>query len=265
MDTALSNVGAPRAHGGLDRPAERPGFLDGARALFSGFAFVFTTPSVWPLALVPMAAFGLVTAMLGAGVMHFLVPMIEGLLGPRWGYLAAVIEVVIAALALIVAALVGFGVAQPLSGPALNRIVRKAEAELGAPHRPPTGVIEDMGRALQSLAVSYAFGLPVLAGLYVVTLFFPPLIVVTFPAKLVVLAILVAWDLCDYPLSIHGAPVRARVAFMGRNARAMLGFGFGLGVLSLLPCALLLVLPAGVAGAARLTRRIELFEERGPR
>jgi CysZ protein len=43
------------------------------------------------------------------------------------------------------------------------------------------------------------------------------------------------------------------------------GFGFGLGLLSLVPCALLLVLPAGVAGAARLTRRIELFETRRPR
>jgi CysZ protein len=88
--------------------------------------------------------------------------------------------------------------------------------------------------------------------------------VVTFPIKLVVLGLVVAWDLCDYPLAIHGVPVAARVAFVSRNLRAMVGFGFGLGLLSLLPCALVLVLPAGVAGAARLTRRIELFEAGQP-
>jgi CysZ protein len=93
-----------------------------------------------------------------------------------------------------------------------------------------------------------------------VSFFFPPAAVVTFPLKLLVLALLVAWDLCDYPLSIRGLPVAERIAFVTRNLTAMVGFGFGLGLLSLIPCALVLVLPAGVAGAARLTRRIEVFE-----
>jgi CysZ protein len=175
--------------------------------------------------------------------------------------LATLVEIVVAALVLVVAALVGFGIAQPLSGPALNRIVRRAEAEVGAGSWPASGFVEDVGRALQSIAVAYAVGLPILAVLYVITLVFPPAAVVTFPLKLLVLALLVAWDLCDYPLSIHGMPVAARVAFVSRNLRAMLGFGFGLGLLStLLPCVSVFVLPAGVAGAARLTRRIEQFE-----
>jgi CysZ protein len=261
----MGNVIAPRLPDGLDRSRERPGFLDGTGALFSGFGFVLRTPAVWPPALVPVAVGGLVSALLGGGALHVIAPAVARLLGPRWGFLATIVEIVVSALVLLVAALVGFGVAQPLSGPALNRIVRRAEADLGAPAWPPSGVVEDVGRALQSLAVSYAFGLPVLAVLYVITLFFPPAAVVTFPVKLLVLAILVAWDLCDYPLSIHGVPVRTRVAFMARNARAMVGFGFGLGLLSLVPCAMLLVLPAGVAGAARLTRRIELFEAGAPR
>jgi len=67
-------------------------------------------------------------------------------------------------------------------------------------------------------------------------------------------------DKRNYPLSIHGVPVAARVAFMTRNLGAMLGFGFGLVLISMVPGLIVLVLPAGVAGAARLTRRIEQVE-----
>jgi CysZ protein len=255
---------SPASANGFARPLRRPGFFDGTGALFSGFGFVLRTPAVWPLAMVPIAVAGVVTTLLGVGAMHFLTPALAGLFGPLWGFLATIVEVVAGALVLIVAALAGFGVAQPLSGPALNGIVRRAEADFGAPAWAPTGFVEDVGRALQSIALSYAVGLPILAVLYAVTFLFPPAAVVTFPIKLVVLGLVVAWDLCDYPLSIHGVPVAARVAFVSRNLRAMVGFGFGLGLLSLLPCALVLVLPAGVAGAARLTRRIELFEAGNP-
>lgn len=256
---------APRPAEDLARQRGRPGFLDGTSALFAGFGFVLRTPGVWPLAMVPVVAAVAVTALIGGGTLHLVMPAIAALFGPRWGFLATIVEIVVGALALLLAALLGFGVAQPLSGPALNRIVRRAEADLGAPAWPPSSAVEDVGRALQSIAVSYAFGLPILALLALITFLFPPAAVVTFPVKLVVLGLLVAWDLCDYPLSIHGVPVAARIAFMARNARAMIGFGFGLGLLSLVPCALVLVLPVGVAGAARLTRRIELFEETGRR
>jgi CysZ protein len=256
----MSTAPAPPPSHGLARPLRRPGFVDGTRALFSGFGFVFRSPAVWPLAMVPVAVGGVVTALLGGGAMHLIAPPIAQLFGPRWSFMASVVEALVGALVFIVAALAGFGIAQPLSGPALNRIVRRAEADLGAPAWPRSGFLEDVGRALQSIALCYAVGLPVLAVLYLVTFFFPPAAVVTFPIKLVVVGLVVAWDLCDYPLSVHGLPVSARVAFVTRNLGAMVGFGFGLGLLSLLPCALLLVLPAGVAGAARLTRRIEIFE-----
>jgi CysZ protein len=104
--------------------------------------------------------------------------------------------------------------------------------------------------------------MPILALLVVVNIVVPPAVVVTVPLKLVVVALLVAWDLCDYPLSIRGVPIRERVAFMGRNAGAMVGFGFGLALISLLPCALFLAIPAGVAGATRLIATIERAEGR---
>jgi CysZ protein len=248
----------------LERPRRRPGFVDGLRALFSGFSFVVRTPAVWPLAMVPVVVASLVTAAIAAGALRLLMPPIAGAFGPRWGLLASIVEVVVGALAVLVAAIAGFGVAQPLSGPALNRIVRRVEADLGAPPWRASTLGEDIGRALQSIGVSYGVGLPILAVLALVAFFVPPAAVVTFPLKVVVLGVLVTWDLCDYPLSIHGVPVGKRIGLMSRNLGAIAGFGVGLGLLSLVPCALLLVLPAGVAGAARLTRRIELYEQAPP-
>jgi CysZ protein len=251
---------AKRRVAALAVPRERPGFVAGASALFGGFGFVLTNPSIWPLAMVPVVVASALTAGVSYALLHPLMPAIAGLFGPKLGLLAAIVQILVAALAFLVAAMIGFGLAQPLSGPALNRIVRRAEADLGAPPWPASGLAEDVGRALHSLAIAYGVGLPILAALSLVTFFVPPASVVTFPLKLIVLALLIAWDLCDYPLSVHGVPVGARVSFAARNLSALLGFGLGLGLLSLVPCLMVLVLPAGVAGAARLTRRIELFE-----
>ena len=256
----MSSTLAPRPTDALARPPSRPGVLAGAGALFSGVRFLAVTPATWPLAMVPVAIVIASMAALGGGAIHLIGPWFAGIFGPRWAFLAIVADVLAGALALILATLVGFALAQPLSGPALNRIVRRAEADLGAPAWPPSGALEDVGRALGSLAVSYALGLPVLAVLALITLLVPPAAVVTVPLKLVVLALLFAWDLCDYPLSIHGVPVAARVALVARNAGAMIGFGAGLALLSLIPCLPFFALPAGVAGAARLIRKIELFE-----
>jgi CysZ protein len=240
----------------------RPGFLDGTRALFGGFAFLVRTPATWPLALVPVMVAGLVGTLVFALGASLVFPYVAAHLGPKSHLLAALVNVLAGALLAVIAAVVGLGLAQPLSGPALNRIVRRVEGSLGAPAWPQTSALTDVGRALGSILVGYTFGLPLLALLALISLFFPPAAVVTFPLKLVVLALLLAWDLLDYPLSIHGLPLGQRVAFVVRNARALVGFGFGLALLSLIPFAGLLALPAGVAGAARLTRGIERWEER---
>jgi CysZ protein len=110
------------------------------------------------------------------------------------------------------------------------------------------------------VAIPYAFGLPILTVLFLVNLVFAPAVVVTVPLKLAVTALMLAWDLCDYPLSIRGVRVGARVSFIARNATAMLGFGAGLALLGLIPCLLVLVLPVGVAGGARLVVEIERWE-----
>jgi CysZ protein len=245
-------------------PPKRPGVGDGIRALFGGFGFILSTPSVLPLALVPVVVALTLLTILGWLAVDLVPPRVEALFGATssmaMGVVAWIVKVAAVIVALLTAALVSFGLAQPLSGPALERIVRRVEASLGAPAWPKTSALEDILRSLQTVVVGYAFGLPLLAVLFAINLVFAPAIVVTFPAKIVVMAMLITWDLCDYPLSIRGLRVGDRVALLRRHIRAVLGFGLGLALLALLPCALLLILPAGVAGAAKLVVAIERWE-----
>lgn len=250
----------------IERLPARPGVKEGLRSFFGGFGFILSNPGVWPLALVPIAVALALFGVLGYLAADLIPPQIEALFGARsassmaMGVVAWLVKALALLVALLAAALVSFGLAQPLSGPALERIVRRAEAELGAPPWPNTSFIGDIARSLQTVIVGFAFALPLLALLFVIDLFVPPAIVVTFPAKLLVTALMITWDLCDYPLSIRGVRAGDRVAFLRRNVKAALGFGIGLALVSLVPCLIVLVLPAGVAGAARLVLTIERWE-----
>jgi CysZ protein len=250
---------APRGGG-----PSRPGFAAGVRAFFGGFASIAGDPGAWPLAAVPVLVALTLIGLLGWVAVAVVPAQVEALLGPQTGRaLPLLLQILATGLTLLVAVLAGFALAQPLSGPALERIVRRIEHRLGAPAWPDTSFLDDILRSLQSVVVSFAFGLPILAALVLVNLIFPPAVVVTIPLKLAVAALLLAWDLCDYPLSLRGVPIGARVAFLRRNAGATLGFGFGLALLGLVPCLLVLVLPAGVAGAARLVVDLERWEAAG--
>jgi CysZ protein len=240
----------------------RPGLVAGAGAMLSGLAIIVKTPALWPLALVPAAIGTALTAALSAVAIGWIPGIVARWLGaghPTLGVIAGVLATVIA---ILFALMVGFGLAQPLSGFALEKIVHHVEATEGVPAWPTTSFLVNLQRSLVSVVVSFVFGAPVLALLMIVNVVVPPAVVVTVPLKLIVVALLVAWDLCDYPLSIRGVPIRERVAFMARNASAMVGFGFGLALLSLVPCALLFAIPAGVAGATRLIAGIERAEGR---
>lgn len=248
------------------REGEAPGFGAGVSSLFSGLGFIVGTPSAWPLALVPVAVVLLVVILAGALGYGLLPRWIEPLLGP-WAYkahgaLSVIARIVLVGLSLVVGTLLGFALAQPLSGPALERIVRRVEATLGVAAWPETSVLQEIGRSIEGLLLTIALSLPLFAILFAVAIVFPPAAVVTVPLKLLVAALMLAWDLCDYPLSIRGMPIRARIALLRRHLGAVMGFGLGLTFLSLLPCGALLVLPVGAAGATHLIVRIERFEKR---
>lgn len=242
-----------------------PTFAVGVKSLFGGIAWLAKTPPAWPMAAVPIAIATLITAGLSYGCYTFIPDWVAGAVGPAGGMLATigigVLKVVATALGVVVSVLIAFALAQPLSGPALEQLVRRQEAALGLPARPPTHFVSDILRSLQSLAVGYAFGLPALALLFVLSLIVPVASIVLFPLKLLVASFTVAWDICDYPLSIRGLPVGKRVALMRRYKGAILGFAVALALAGLVPCVLFLFLPGGVAGAARLMCAIERWEQ----
>lgn len=262
----MNAIDRPRTLDALPIDTEAPGFGAGVGSLFSGLRFVTSTPAAWPLAMVPVFFFVVITIAIGVAGEALLPAWITPMLG-KWataahGAGAVAVKIVVAALSVAAGAVLGFLLAQPLSGPALERIVRQVEASLGAPAWPETGLLADVWRSLEGLLLTTALTLPVLGALFVIDLIFPPAAIVTTPLKFLIAALMLAWDLCDYPLSMRGMPIRERFAFLRRHAAAVLGFGLGLGLLSLIPCALLVALPVGVAGATRLVVRLERWETR---
>ena len=252
----------------LPAPVE-PGFFLGVRALLGGFAYVVGTPSVWPLAAVPVVVAVVLTSLLATGGVELaskLMPdsvLAGGAVASIAGtVLASILRFVAYVAVLLVAAVVGFGLSQPLSGFALERIVRRVEAKLGAPAWQEPTFFEGLVRSLQSVLVAAAFAIPVFGVLIAIGLVVPAAVVVTVPLKLLATAVLASWDLCDYPLSIRGLPMGERVARVRRHASAMAGFGVGIALIGLIPGAILFVLPAGVAGAARLMVDVERWEGR---
>lgn len=245
---------------------EAPGFGAGVGSIFAGLKFVTSTPSVWPLAIVPVFFVIVITVVVGVAGAAFLPKLAVSLLG-AWahkghGALAIVAKVLITALSIVIGAVVGFALAQPLSGPALEKIVRKMEGTLGAPTWPPTSILQDIWRSLEGVLLTTVLSLPLFAILFAIGFIFPPATIVTVPLKVALTGLMLAWDLCDYPLSIRGLPIVARITFLRRHLPAVFGFGLGVALLSLIPCALLLVLPIGAAGATKLVVRMERWEAR---
>lgn len=245
--------------------ASRPGFREGLVSVWSGYRYLFRTPDLWLLALVPTLV-TLVCALFFAVVAVEVAPLVVAALvthpgsGFLWTALLVLLRVFVTLVGLALALALAFALGKPLSGPALERIVRHVERDLGAPAWPAPSLLQDVVRSLQSSLVALAFTLPIVAVLGLVSFVFAPAAVVTFPLQLAVTAIGAAWDLCDYPLSIRGVAVSERIHFVRRNFGAVLGFGLGLALLSFLPCTLLVVLPAGVIGATHLVVSLERWE-----
>lgn len=244
---------------------ERPGFRSGLGALFNGYGYLFRSPDIWPLALVPILIALILWGILGSLLVKGGLALVDAWIDPNAGSMYMVIVVVVlqvlaGLLGLGVAFVLAFALAKPLSGSALERIVQRLCTEQGVPVLQKPTFAKDLIRSLQSSLVAIVFVLPILVGLMAVSLFIPVATVITTPVEFVVTAIVVAWDFCDYPLSMRNLPVSERIEFVRRNFNAVFGFGVGFGLLLLVPCSLLIVLPAGVIGATQLTIAIEKWE-----
>ena len=161
------------------------------------------------------------------------------------------------AIGLVVAFFLAISLAQPLSGFALEAIVRRQDRALGLPAWPALPFARTMAHTLAATFIGLCAWLVAFGGLSVVSLLFPPLAVVTIPLKLVASALLIAWDLIDYPFGLRGIGISARFAFIADNFGAVLCFGLLGALVALTPLAGLLLLPFGVAGAARLVARVQ--------
>lgn len=226
---------------------------EGADAFFGGLGFVSKTPGVWGYALVPVGV--LVVLGVGLSALGYAAASraADSLVGPSDGGLGhALVTALLTAVLVLVAALVSFSLAQPLSGPALEAIVRRQESALGVPPWPKQGVLVSLLRTLGVTLLGLAVWLPAVLGLTLVGMAFPPATLVTVPLKFVVSAYLVAWDLLDYPFGLRGEGIGARLAFVWNNKGAVFAFGSLGALVMLVPGAGVFLLPFGVAGAARL-------------
>lgn len=234
-------------------------FAEGLKAPWHGLGWLVSTPSAWGVALVPMLVF----SVLVAGGTWGGVTLVEHLLAPHlahvegWAVLLYALRALGWLAALTVAVLVALALAQPLSGPALESLARRQGAAIGATPLPESPFVDGLLRSLRVTLFGLAVTVPIVVGLTLVELVVPPLAVITVPLKFVVTALMVAWDLLDYPLSLRAAGVRARIAWISSHFGAALGFGVSIAVIGLIPCAGLLFLPAGVAGATRLVALAE--------
>lgn len=228
------------------------GFFAGVRALFGGLGFVVTTPSVWPWATVPVV----VAALLFGGSTALAIwgggELVAHLVDPAHVVWSWALKIVLWIAGVLIGFFVALSLAQPISGFALEAIARRQERALGGRTWPDQPFVRGVFRSLRVSLTALAATLPILALLAVVTLLFPPASIVTVPLKLIVTGLAAAYDFLDYPFSVRGVDVAARVAFMRANFWAVLGFGLSAAALLLIPGMALFLLPIGVAGAARL-------------
>ncbi|MBX3205216.1 MAG: EI24 domain-containing protein [Labilithrix sp.] len=237
-------------------PRGRLGFFDGVSAFFGGLGFIVSRPSMWGWAAIPAVVATLLFFGLGALAVWGGTALAHALIAePSGAWTTAgvwLLRIVFWLVGVVVSFLVAISLAQPLSGFALDAIARRQELALGGRTWPDQPFVGSALRSLRVTLTALAVSLPLLALLTVITLLAPPASVVTVPLKFVVTGLAVAYDFLDYPLGLRGIGVRARLGFIRDHIAAVLGFGVAAALLLLVPGVGLVLLPFGVAGAARM-------------
>jgi CysZ protein len=231
------------------------GFFAGVRALFGGIGFIMTKPSVWGWAMIPVVVatvlFGGTAGLAIWGGNHLSEAIAHG-----DTTLSAIgmwtLRVLFWIIGLVVGFVIAFSLAQPISGFALEAIVRRQEQSLGGRKWPDQPFFHGMVRSLRVSLTALLIGLPILGVLALITFLAPPAGVVTIPLKFIVTGLLAAYDFLDYPFSVRGIGVRERLTFMKQEIWAVLGFGLSIAAILTIPGVGLFLLPLGVAGATRM-------------
>ena len=240
--------------------APRPGLRAGFRSIPRSLIFLISRPRLWPICAVPALLLSLFGLGFVAVAFLWILPLVESWLPTQGPWYSRLGSHAASWLAAIVASLVGFlitlVITPPLSGPALEAIVRAREQDLDIAERTPIGFFAEIFYGLKAQFVALLCGAPFLILLWLIELFFPPAAVVTLPLSFLIGAMIISWNLFDYPLTLRGIGMRDRLLLLRRNSRAALGFGAGLTILFWIPCASILLLPVGVAAATELVWNI---------
>jgi CysZ protein len=231
------------------------GVQSGVGAALGGIGFVLGTPAVWPWALVPIAILLSLTCAVACGGVWGAGRLSGLMVGPQedaWQTIAGwLVYLLLVGMALALAVLLALLVTQPLSGFALSRVAEAQERGLVGSTASVSPVRANV-LSLQAWLVSLPFVFAIVGPLLIASFLFPAAVVVTAPLNLLVGGWLLAWNLVDYPLSNRGLGMRSRFRWVAENFSAFTGFGLFWAFLLPLPGLYLLVLPFGVAGAARL-------------
>lgn len=233
-----------------------PGFLSGAIAPFKGFYFILTHPSTWTRALVPAIIFTVllfVLAIPSVWGMHLFTNRLIQHHKSRWIYIGIwLLRIVLYIVAISLSLILAFITAQPLSAPALESLVRAQEHHLKYPNRPEEGFCASVWRSIRVAIVSILASLCIFTLLTITELFVPPLVIIITPLKFIATGFILAYDIIDYPLSLHFLGVRERTPWFRHYLWATIGFGLSMEIIFLIPGAFLILLPSGVCGATIL-------------
>jgi CysZ protein len=167
------------------------------------------------------------------------------------------LTVLFSLVALGLAALLALGLAQPLSSFALFAIVQAQEERLTGYRVARAASADASFRGVWVTLVMIFLSVPIFLGLFLISLIFPPAALVTVPLKFLLCGWLLAWNFLDYPLGERGLGAGASLSWMGRHFGAVTAFGAAWALLVIVPGIVLVLLPMGVAGAARLVVEAE--------
>ncbi len=231
----------------------------GFSSVFRAIGYLLRTPRAWTRAAVPaLLLFVLVVGALWGTVGLFgpwlrsvlAPPELDGLSLREAGGVA--LSWLASALLALLGVFVALIVTPPLSAPALEGLVALRERELGIAPRQARGVWFELVCGLRAQALGLAIFGPVLLAGWIVNLLVPVAAPFVAPLTWCVGALVVAWNLFDYPLTLRGVGARRRLAFLRRHLANCAGFGAACALLFWVPCFGVLLLPVGVLAATEL-------------
>ena len=199
-----------------------PTFFDGVRALREGFGFIRQRRGAWPAAAMP----GVIVLVLSGVLVWLSFDRVGPWLSQAWlpevstwygqGAKTA-LRWLVSAVAAYFSLLFAIMMTPPLSAPALEHLVRLQESALGAPQRAEQSFWFELrcGAGAQLLALGL-FG-PLWLALWLLSVLLPALAVLIVPLEALLVALALAWNLLDYPLSLRGLRARARLSLLRRH------------------------------------------------